>query len=194
MKRNVSDNELVQQFINGNAEAMDILITRHQRKVISYVFNLVKNMELAEDIFQDTFVKVIHSLRNGSYKDDGKFIAWVLRIAHNLAIDFFRKEKRYKEVPHEQGEYDIFNDAQLVEQEESASIKQNILNKELKQLIHYLPQEQRSIVVMRLFLDMSFKEIAEHTEISINTALGRMRYAIINMRKAAEKHNIQITL
>ena len=194
MKSCVSDQDLVREFINGNPRAMDTLIIRHKRKVFSYIKNLVKNSMLAEDLFQDTFIKVIRSLKQGNYQDDGRFISWVMRIAHNLVIDHFRREKNYKEVPNEIGELDLFNNSKFSDDTIDITLSKEQISKNLKYLIQELPEEQRSIVKMRLYLDMSFKEIAEHYEISINTALGRMRYAIINMRKMQEEMNLSLTL
>lgn len=194
MKSNVSDQELVQHFVQGNPKAMDELVIRHKRKVYSYIKNLVKDSMLAEDIFQDTFVKVIRSLKQGNYHDDGRFVPWVMRIAHNLVIDHFRREKNYKEVPNEIGELDLFNNPKFCEDTIDVILSKTQIEKNLKYLISELPEEQKNIVKMRLFLDMSFKEIAEHYDISINTALGRMRYAVINMRKMIEEKNMSLTL
>jgi len=194
MKRYVSDQELVHEFMQGNHKAMDTLLERHRRKIYGYIKHLVKDATLAEDLFQDTFVKVIRSLRQGNYHDDGKFIAWVMRIAHNLVIDHFRREKNYKEVSNEQGEYDLFNNMKYSQETVDITWAREQISKDVKKLIQQLPEEQKNIVIMRLYLDMSFKEIAEHTEVSINTALGRMRYAIINMRKMMEEKQMSLTL
>ncbi|HON52677.1 MAG TPA: sigma-70 family RNA polymerase sigma factor, partial [Bacteroidales bacterium] len=175
-------------------KAMDTLLERHRRKIYGYIKHLVKDATLAEDLFQDTFVKVIRSLRQGNYHDDGKFIAWVMRIAHNLVIDHFRREKNYKEVSNEQGEYDLFNNMKYSQETVDITWAREQISKDVKKLIQQLPEEQKNIVIMRLYLDMSFKEIAEHTEVSINTALGRMRYAIINMRKMMEEKQMSLTL
>lgn len=193
MESYVSDHQLVRQFVDGNPTAMDSLISRHKQKVFNYLKYTVQDEMLAEDLFQDTFVKVINSLRNGNYKDEGRFISWVMRIAHNLAIDHFRKGKNYKEISHMQGEYDLFNDSQFSDKSiEYVRSKEQALD-DVKKLVKELPEEQRAIIIMRLYLDMSFKEIAEHTNVSINTALGRMRYALINMRKIAEEKKLDLT-
>ena len=194
MKSYVSDQELVRDFTNGNNRAMDILISRHKKKVYNYIKNLVKDSMLAEDLFQDTFIKVIRSLKQGNYNDDGKFISWVMRISHNLVIDHFRKEKNYKEISHENGEYDLFNNQRFSEDTIETKLSKEQILKDLKVLIQNLPEEQKNIVIMRHYLDMSFKEIADHTDVSINTALGRMRYALINMRKMMEEKNMILTL
>jgi len=193
MESYVSDHQLVRQFVDGNPTAMDSLISRHKQKVFNYLKHTVQDEMLAEDLFQDTFVKVINSLRNGNYKDEGRFISWVMRIAHNLAIDHFRKGKNYKEISHMQGEFDLFNDSQFSDKSiEYVRSKEQALD-DVKKLVKQLPEEQRAIIIMRLYLDMSFKEIAEHTNVSINTALGRMRYALINMRKIAEEKKLDLT-
>lgn len=193
MKSYVSDHQLIKEFVDGNPAAMDILISRHKQKVFNYLKFTVQDEMLAEDLFQDTFVKVINSLRNGNYIDEGRFISWVMRIAHNLAIDHFRKGKNYKEVSHMQGEYDLFNDSKLSAKSiDDVRSKEQVLD-EVKNIVKTLPEEQRAIVIMRLYLDMSFKEIAELTNVSINTALGRMRYALINLRKIAEEKKLDLT-
>lgn len=193
MKSYVSDHQLIKEFVDGNPAAMDILISRHKQKVFNYLKFTVQDEMLAEDLFQDTFVKVINSLRNGNYIDEGRFVSWVMRIAHNLAIDHFRKGKNYKEVSHMQGEYDLFNDSKLSAKSiDDVRSKEQVLD-EVKNIVKTLPEEQRAIVIMRLYLDMSFKEIAELTNVSINTALGRMRYALINLRKIAEEKKLDLT-
>lgn len=193
MKSYVSDHQLIKEFVDGNPAAMDILISRHKQKIFNYLKFTVQDEMLAEDLFQDTFVKVINSLRNGNYIDEGRFISWVMRIAHNLAIDHFRKGKNYKEVSHMQGEYDLFNDSKLSAKSiDDVRSKEQVLD-EVKNIVKTLPEEQRAIVIMRLYLDMSFKEIAELTNVSINTALGRMRYALINLRKIAEEKKLDLT-
>lgn len=189
----VSDQQLVKNFVAGEAKAMDELINRHQRKLYSYIKNLVKDPTLAEDLFQDTFIKAIHSLKRGSYHDDGKFIAWIMRIAHNLVIDHFRKEKKYREVSNENGEVDLFNNPNLSDDTIEMELAKMQLTTDLKNIVQALPQEQRDIVIMRHYFDMSFKEIAEQTDVSINTALGRMRYALINMRKIIDTNKISLT-
>jgi len=185
-RHQMSDEQLLRLFIDGNQSAMEVLITRHKRRIYSYIFLLVKNQKLAEDFFQDTFVKAIKSIQSGTYKDDGKFLSWILRIAHNLVIDYYRKQKNYKELSNDKGEVDLFNNPKFC----ASTIEDDIIKKqstvEVRELIKHLPEEQRQLVVMRVYLDMSFKEIAEATGVSINTALGRMRYAVLNMRKMVE--------
>ncbi|MBR4690498.1 MAG: sigma-70 family RNA polymerase sigma factor [Bacteroidales bacterium] len=193
MKSMFSDQELLAAFSNGDNSAMDILITRYHSKVLGYLRHLVRNRELAEDLCQETFMKVIRSLKQDAYHDDGHFSAWLFRIAHNLMIDYFRKENKLPTVSNDNGEIDLFNNAKFSDATiEMQSIKSQI-NSDLKDLIRELPEEQRNTVLMRVNLDMSFKEIAESQGISINTALGRMRYAIINLRKMIEERNLTMT-
>lgn len=193
MKSMFSDQELVVAFCNGDNSAMDILLTRYHSKVLGYIRHLVRNKELAEDICQETFMKVINSLKRDVYHDDGHFSAWLFRIAHNLIIDHFRKESKLQTVSNENGEIDLFNNAKYSDATIETQFVKNQISNDLKELIHELPEEQRNTVLMRLNLDMSFKEIAEIQGISINTALGRMRYAILNLRKMIEERNLTMT-
>lgn len=188
----IPDNELVHKFVAGDQLALETLIERHKSKLYSYIVSLVKDTTLAEDVFQDTFIKVIRSLKKGNYKDDGKFISWVTRIAHNLVIDYFRKQKNYKEVMNNDSDMDMFNSINFSDITIEDSIVKEQIHSDLKNLVKLLPEEQRSIIIMRLYLNMSFKEIADHTDVSINTALGRMRYALINLKKLAEEQRISL--
>jgi RNA polymerase sigma factor (sigma-70 family) len=189
----LSDNELVQKFVQGDQESIQILVHRHKNRVFSYILLVVKNQELAEDIFQDTFIKVIRSLKHGKYTENGKFISWVLRISHNLIIDHFRKEKLNGTVSNDNWEVDIFNSRKFSEENiEDRLVNEQILS-EVKDLVKELPDDQQQVIYMRHYLGLSFKEIAEQTGVSINTALGRMRYALINLRKLVEKKNMVLT-
>ncbi len=189
----LNDNELVQRFIAGDLNSLEILIKRHKGRVFSYILLIVKKQELAEDIFQETFIKVIRSLKKGKYTENGKFVSWVLRISHNLIIDHFRKEKLKGKVSNDSLDIDIFNSQKFSEDTiEDQMITTQILS-EVKDLIQELPEDQQQVIIMRHYLDLSFKEIAEQTEVSINTALGRMRYALINLRKLVEKKNLILT-
>jgi RNA polymerase sigma-70 factor (ECF subfamily) len=194
LKENLlNDNELVQRFIAGDQNSLEILIQRHKVRVFSYILLIVKKQELAEDIFQETFIKVIRSLKKGKYTENGKFVSWVLRISHNLIIDHFRKEKLKGTVSNDSLDIDIFNSRKFSEDTiEDQMINTQILS-EVKDLIQELPEDQQQVIVMRHYLDLSFKEIAEQTDVSINTALGRMRYALINLRKLVEKRNLILT-
>lgn len=189
----LNDNELVQRFIAGDQNSLEILIQRHKGRVFSYILLIVKNQELAEDIFQETFIKVIRSLKRGKYTENGKFVSWVLRISHNLIIDHFRKEKLKGTISNDNAGIDIFNSQKFSEETiEDQMINSQILN-EVKDLIQELPDDQQQVIFMRHYQGLSFKEIADQTDVSINTALGRMRYALINMRKMIEKKNMVLT-
>ena len=189
----LNDNELVQQFITGDQNSLEILIQRHKSRVFSYILLIVKNQELAEDIFQETFIKVIRSLKRGKYIENGKFVSWVLRISHNLIIDHFRKEKLKGTISNDSLDVDIFNSHKFSEETvEDQMVMTQILN-EVKDLIQELPDDQQQVIYMRHYMGMSFKEIADQTNVSINTALGRMRYALINLRKLIEKKKLILT-
>ena len=189
----LSDNMLVQQFIEGDQNSLEILIHRHKSRVFSYILLIVKNKELAEDIFQETFIKVIRSLKRGKYIENGKFVSWVLRISHNLVIDHFRKEKLKGTISNDSSSIDIFNSQKFSENTiEDQLISKQILN-DVKELIYELPDDQQQVIYMRHYQELSFKEIAEQTDVSINTALGRMRYALINLRKLIAEKNLVLT-
>ncbi len=190
--RIISDQELVRQYIEGDQLSLEFLIKRHQRKIFSYIVLIVKDKHLAEDIFQDTFIKVINTLRVGAYNEEGKFLPWVMRIAHNLVIDFFRKSKRMPVVENSE-EYDIFETLRIFDEtiEDKMIVEQ--IHQDVKKLIELLPEEQKEVLKMRHYSDMSFKEIADLTNVSINTALGRMRYALINLRKLVEEKSVILT-
>ncbi|CAM1371742.1 RNA polymerase subunit sigma-24 [Tenacibaculum litopenaei] len=190
MDRNaVADSLLVRDYINGNEVALEFLIKRHQQKIYSFIYSKIQDRDSTEDIFQDTFIKVIKTLKKGNYNEEGKFLPWVMRIAHNLIIDFFRKNNRMPKFNSSE-DFDIFSvicDGSL--NAENRIIKDQILE-DVKLLIEELPEEQKEVLKMRIYNDMSFNEISENTGVSINTALGRMRYALINLRKIVEKNNI----
>lgn len=188
-KKTISDSILVSEYINGKEAALAILINRHQQRIFSFIYSKVQDKDLTKDIFQDTFIKVIRTLKKGNYNEEGKFLPWVMRIAHNLVIDYFRKNNRIP-IFKNTDEFDIFsilNDGSL--NAEKQLIQEQIFD-DVRELINELPDEQKEVLVMRMYKDMSFREISENTGVSINTALGRMRYALINMRKLIEKHKI----
>lgn len=185
----VSDNELITQFLKGDETGLEKLINRHQRKIFTSIILLVKDKELAEDLFQETFIKVINTLRSGNYHDEGKFLPWVVRIAHNLVIDHFRKIKRMPLV-RDTDEYSIMDSLRLTDDNVEDKMVVNQIHHEVRQLIELLPTDQREVVIMRHYADMSFKEIAECTNVSINTSLGRMRYALINLRKLIDEKKL----
>ncbi|MDR1005274.1 MAG: sigma-70 family RNA polymerase sigma factor [Bacteroidales bacterium] len=184
-----SDKELAIAYANGDKECFTALLYRHKDRIFNYIQSLVKDKALAEDIFQDTFVKVISTLRRGMYNDNGKFIQWVLRIAHNLSIDHFRKNGRMPMLQTD-GSFDIFSVLNCSDESIEEQIVRKQIHSDIRHLIKLLPPEQRRVLILRHYGDMSFKEIADITGVSINTALGRMRYALINMRRIAEENAI----
>jgi RNA polymerase sigma-70 factor (ECF subfamily) len=187
-----SDALLVSAYMNGDESALSDLVTRHKQRIYSFIYSKVFDRDVSEDIFQDTFIKVIRTLKRGAYNEEGKFLPWVMRIAHNLVIDHFRKNNRMPKFENND-DFNIFSvlsDNNL--NAEKAMIKGQI-ESDVKKLIEELPADQKEVLVMRIYKDMSFKEISEQTGVSINTALGRMRYALINLRKVIDKHNIVLT-
>jgi RNA polymerase sigma factor (sigma-70 family) len=178
----LSDHELIHLYLDGYEQALETLIFRHKSKIYTSIYLLVKDNYLAEDLFQDTFIKVINTLRAGKYNEEGKFLPWVIRIAHNLVIDHFRKEKRTPMVNSPEG-FDIFDVIHGLDENVEDGIIREQSFVELRKLVEKLPEEQKEVLIMRHYGDLSFKEIAEITEVSINTALGRMRYALNNLRK-----------
>ncbi|MBU2556060.1 MAG: sigma-70 family RNA polymerase sigma factor [Bacteroidales bacterium] len=189
----VSESELIRNFLNGNHSSLQTLIERHQSRLFSYIYLLVKDKQLADDIFQDTYVKVINTLKTGSYKDEGKFIQWVMRIAHNLVIDHFRKQKKANIMDNRNGDFDIFDSIRLTDPSIEEQLITSQIHEDVKKLLDYLPDEQREVLHMRCYAGMSFKDIADQTDVSINTALGRMRYALINLRKMINEKQIILT-
>jgi len=189
----LTDKELIQSYTNGNELAMEQLILRHKSRIYTYIICTVKNEALAEDVFQDTFIKVINTIKKGKYNDEGKFLPWVNRIAHNLIIDYYRKNSR---MPMTRGneEFDIFDIIQSPEKSVHQEMEKSQVLSDVKKLIRFLPKDQKEVLMMRLYYDMSFKEISETTNVSINTALGRMRYALINIRKLAKEKNLVLNL
>ena len=188
---NISDQELVKQYINGDNKSFEILLNRHKNRVFAFIMSKIKNKDLSEDIFQDTYVKVVNSLQKGKYNEEGKFLPWVMRIAHNLVIDHFRRQKKMQMV-RSNNDFDIFDvikDNKINADEKL--IKDQIFN-DLNSLIDRLPKDQKEVLKMRYFEELSFKKIAEHFDISINTALGRMRYALINIRALSKKYHVDL--
>lgn len=188
-----SDEQLVTEYIAGSEPALEELVNRYQQKVFSYILMVVHNRELAEDLFQDTFIKVVNTLRTGHYREEGKFSQWIMRIARNLIIDHFRKNQKMSFVDNNQYGVDILD----MFSEKSMSVEQTMITNQIHDTVRYLvtllPKEQREVLNMRLYKEMSFKEIADTTNVSINTALGRMRYAILNLRKLAKEKNAVLT-
>ena len=192
-KTSMSDQELVNQYLLGHQTAIEQLIHRHKRKIFTSIMLLVKDKQLAEDLFQDTLIKVINTLRSGNYNEEGKFLPWVVRIAHNLVIDHFRREKRMPML-RETEEFSIFDTLHSYDENAQDKLLKTQIHAEIRELINQLPFEQKEVLLMRHFADMSFKEIAELTDVSINTALGRMRYALINLRKMIEDKKLNFQL
>jgi len=178
-----SDDQLVRAYVNGDNTAFDTLLTRHQDRVLNYILRLVKDEDLANDLFQETFVKAIMTIKQGKYQGDGKFSAWITRIAHNHIIDYFRQEKSFSTISADNSEMDVLNRKELSEGTIEDLMIQDQTLSDVRKLIALLPGEQRQVLMMRYYENMSFKEIAERTGVSINTALGRMRYALMNIRR-----------
>lgn len=187
----IDDQELVRQYQAGDEAAFARLLQRHKRKVWSHIYLLVRDREITEDLFQEVFIKVVNTLKGGRYQEEGKFLPWVLRIAHNLVIDHFRRNKKMPLV-RSKDDHDVFAAMQQPGMNAEQSLVNGQIDADVRKLIEHLPDEQRQVVIMRTYLNMSFKEIADHTGVSINTALGRMRYALINMRKMIRQHDIAL--
>jgi len=189
--KSLSDAQLVRNYISGEESALSILINRRQQRLYGFIFSKVYDRDATEDIFQDTFIKVIRTLKKGKYNEQGKFLPWVMRIAHNLIIDYFRKNNRMPKFKNN-GDFDIFS----VLSDGSSNAEHKIIHGQItnhvRLLLEELPQDQKDVIKMRLYQDMSFKEISDNTGVSINTALGRMRYGLINLRKMIDKHNINL--
>lgn len=190
--KSLSDAQLVKNYISGQEAALSVLINRHQQRLYGFIFSKVYDRDVTEDVFQDTFVKVIKTLKKGNYNEQGKFLPWVMRIAHNLVIDYFRKNNRMPKFKNN-GDFDVFS----VLSDGAANAEHNIVDQQIanhvRLLLDELPEDQKAVIKMRMYQGMSFKEISENTGVSINTALGRMRYGLINLRKMIEKHNISLT-
>lgn len=191
-KETITDAVLVSNYINGDESALSVLISRHKQRIYSFIYSKVLDRDITEDVFQDTFIKVIKTLKRGAYNEEGKFLPWVMRIAHNLVIDHFRKNNRMPKFDNA-GEFSIFSVLSDNDLNAEKKIIKSQVEDDVRRLVEELPKDQKEVLVMRMYNDMSFKEISERTGVSINTALGRMRYALINMRKIIDKHNIVLT-
>lgn len=187
------DDVLVAAFASGDNQAFDVLLERHQSRIFNYIHHIVKDEVVSNDVFQEAFVRVITTIRQGRYNADGKFVSWVMRIAHNIIIDLYRQEKSESTVSTDEADYDILNRRELCDATIEEVMIDNAICNDVRLLVRTLPREQRQVLVMRYYGNMSFKEIAERTGVSINTALGRMRYAILNLRRLAEEHRISLT-
>ena len=190
----MTDEMLVESYAKGNNAAFDILLNRHKDNIYSYIYFIVRNTEQAEDIFQETFVKAITTIKQGRYTENGKFRAWISRIAHNLIIDNYRQEKNEQMISNDEFEVDLFNNQKFSDGTIEDELVKNQILADVKKLVGYLPDNQKEVLILRYYQDLSFKEIADITGVSINTALGRMRYAILNMRRMAEEKNMILTM
>ena len=188
----ISDAILVSDYVKGNEQSLSVLINRHHQRLYSFIYSKVFDRDVTEDVFQDTFIKVIRTLKRGKYNEEGKFLPWVMRIAHNLVIDHFRKNNRMPKF-NNSGDFDIFSVLSDGALNAEGELVQSQIVEDVRALVEELPEEQKTVLIMRMYNDMSFKEISENTGVSINTALGRMRYALINLRKLIETHNIVLT-
>ena len=188
-KAQVNDSELISSYIRGSEKAFEKLVLRHKNKVFTTIYLIVKDQYIAEDLLQDTFIKAVDTIRSGRYNEEGKFLPWIVRIAHNLAIDYFRRDKRYPNVVFEDGST-VFNTLEFAEDSVEAVQIRRETHEHLRELIQRLPEQQRQVLIMRHNEEMSFQEIADATGVSINTALGRMRYALINLRKQLSKRPV----
>lgn len=188
----MSDQQLVALYLAGDNEAFDCLLFRHKDRLFNYIYYRVHNADLADDLFQETFTKVLYSLHEGRYTETGQFYAWLTRVAHNLIIDTFRQEERADLSYQEECKCDLFNQSQLADSYQEAELINEQTLTDVRRLMNHLPEEQKQVVFMRFYQDMPFKEIADATGVSINTSLGRMRYALLNMRRMAQEHGISL--
>ena len=186
----LSDRVLLNHYLSGDRSAMSQLIERHSRRVRDYINMMVKDRDLADDIFQETFIKAVRVIDEGRYTDNGKFLSWILRIAHNQVIDYFRAQRQDKSVSESEAGYDMLGTLRFAERTVEDSMVSDQIERDVRALIELLPPEQREVVMMRYFSGLSFKDIAEQTDVSINTALGRMRYALINLRRMIKEKNL----
>ena len=190
-QKTISDQSLVKQYVQGNEACLEMLINRHKDRIFTTIHLIVRDTYIAEDLFQETFIKIINNLKRKKYNEEGKFLPWAIRIARNLAIDHFRKKQRMPMVTNSDGE-DVFRKFGIDSENREQQIVRNETENHVRHLIDQLPEEQRQVLIMRHYGDLSFKEIAELTDVSINTALGRMRYALNNMRKMIEQQKIRV--
>ena len=188
--KKLSDHELLNTYISGNEDSINVLLNRHRKRILDYIYMMVKNRDVADDIFQETLIKVVRFVQEGRYTENGKFLSWVLRIAHNQVIDYFRQKKQRNNVSEGDAGYDILNNQKFSDHTVEEKLITNQIETDVRKLIDCLPPEQKEVVLMRYYMGLSFKEIAEQTDVSINTALGRMRYALINLRKLIDEKQL----
>ena len=189
-----TDDRLVKMYVDGECKAFDVLIERYKNRVYTYIFHQVRDEYISDDIFQETFVKAIITIKQGRYVENGKFLAWITRIAHNLIIDYFRQEKSENLQSCDDQEVNILNRRELSEDTIEDDMVLSQIHADARNLVQALPESQREVLMMRYYKNMSFKEIADSTNVSVNTALGRMRYAILNMRRLAEENHVSLTM
>jgi RNA polymerase sigma-70 factor (ECF subfamily) len=192
--KSLADEELVKLYADGSNDAFEVLLNRYKSKVYSYIYFVVRNREICEDVFQETFIKAITTIKQGRYVENGKFLAWINRIAHNLIIDYFRREQNENTCSNESNGYDLFDTVHLTDNSVEDDLVRDQVMKDVARLVDSLPKTQQEVIKLRYYEDLSFKEIAEKTGVSINTALGRMRYAVMNMRRIAEEKDILLVL
>lgn len=188
--KKLSDHELLNTYISGNEDSINVLLNRHRKRILDYIYMMVKNRDVADDIFQETLIKVVRFVQEGRYTENGKFLSWVLRIAHNQVIDYFRRKKQRNNVSEGDAGYDILNNQKFSDHTVEEKLITNQIETDVRKLIDFLPPEQKEVVLMRYYMGLSFEEIAEQTDVSINTALGRMRYALINLRKLIDEKQL----
>ena len=188
--KKLGDHELLNTYISGNEDSINVLLNRHRKRILDYIYMMVKNRDVADDIFQETLIKVVRFVQEGRYTENGKFLSWVLRIAHNQVIDYFRQKKQRNNVSEGDAGYDILNNQKFSDHTVEEKLITNQIETDVRKLIDFLPPEQKEVVLMRYYMGLSFKEIAEQTDVSINTALGRMRYALINLRKLIDEKQL----
>lgn len=189
----LSDYELLNNYISGNEISINILLDRHRKRIFDYIYMMVKNQDVADDIFQETLIKVVRFVREGRYTENGKFLSWVLRIAHNQVIDYFRQKKQRNNISEGDAGYDLLNHPKFSDRTVEERLITDQIEADVRKLIDFLPSEQKEVVLMRYYMRLSFKEIAEQTNVSINTALGRMRYALINLRKLIDENRLTLS-
>lgn len=189
----LSDYELLNNYISGNEISINILLDRHRKRIFDYIYMMVKNQDVADDIFQETLIKVVRFVCEGRYTENGKFLSWVLRIAHNQVIDYFRQKKQRNNISEGDAGYDLLNHPKFSDRTVEERLITDQIEADVRKLIDFLPSEQKEVVLMRYYMGLSFKEIAEQTNVSINTALGRMRYALINLRKLIDENRLTLS-
>ena len=192
MRASLTDRQLIDLYLSGDEGAFESLLNRHQQQIYSKIFFIVRDSDLANDLFQDTFIKVVNTLRSGKYNEEGKFLPWVMRIAHNLSIDHFRRNKKMRMV-RATDEFDVFDTLRSDDLHAEDAMVQDQIYQDVRHLVQFLPEDQQRVIAMRIERDLTFQEIADETGVSINTALGRMRYALINLRKLVDDNGVQLT-